>query len=78
MSDSKTVILVRTKSDRADDPTRASYQWAESVKACFQEKNWQMYDFAIDDAIRTKVEEGLKNIGSNVFLFYGHGQPEAM
>lgn len=77
MSDSKAAMLVRTRLD-ITDPTQASYQWAESVKGCFQNKGWQVYDFAVDDAIRAKVEQELKNIVSSVFLFYGHGQPDAM
>lgn len=75
MADAKTALMVRT---RSDDETYVTFQWAEAVKECFLANGWRICDFAIDDAIRTKVEDALNEGKSSVFIFYGHGLPAEM
>jgi hypothetical protein len=77
MSNSKTVLIVRTRLPREDpqipDATEYSYRWAEAVKQHFEANGWRVLDLAVDDAIRAKVEDYLQPPESYVFLFYGHG-----
>jgi len=82
MSNAKTVLLVRTRLPRQvpdnSDATESSYFWAESVKQHFEANGWQVFDLAVDDAVRAKVEKFLQRPESYLFLFYGHGKEEQM
>jgi len=77
MSNSKTVLLVRTRLPWPDE-TRISYRWAEAAKREFEVNGWQVIDLASDDAVRANVEKLLQAAESDVFLFYGHGEPDRM
>ena len=77
MSNSKTVILVRTRLPWPD-PTQISYRWAGAVKQHFEANGWRVLDLAVDDAVRENVENFLQSHESSVFLFYGHGLPVQM
>ena len=77
MPNPKTVLLIRTRLP-LPDPTQISYRWAEAVKQHFEANGWQVFDLAMDDAVRENVEELLHSRESNVFLFYGHGLPAQM
>ncbi len=74
---SKKTMLVRTKLGKGD-PTRVSYDWAESVKSYFESKDREVEDFARENAVREKVETALKNDKYGLFLFYGHGLSDKM
>ncbi len=75
MANAKHLVLVRT---RHPDASKISYKWAESVKTRFIAHGWHVTDLAINDAIRQKIEDILKNSENTVFIFYGHGMPDKM
>jgi hypothetical protein len=78
MSNSKTVLLVRTRLPWPDDTTQISCRWAEAVRQSFEANGWRVIDLGIDDAVRANVEKLLEAAQSSVFLFYGHGKPDRM
>ncbi len=59
MQDAGRALLVRTRLTESD-ATNVSYRWAGTVKEHFESKKWMVRDLAADDAVRTKVEEALK------------------
>jgi hypothetical protein len=78
MSNTRTILLVRTRLKNPNDATKVSFRWAESVKQEFEGKGWQVIDLALNNALRPKVEEALRESQSALFLFYGHGLQDSM
>ncbi len=77
MTASNKAMLVRTMLGKSD-ATRVSYDWAESAKKYMASKDFEVEDFARDNAVRNSIETALKNGALGLFLFYGHGEPDKM
>ncbi|VFM95562.1 MAG: hypothetical protein BECKG1743D_GA0114223_101278 [Candidatus Kentron sp. G] len=76
MNTEKTVILART---RHDPVTEYTHRWSEEIKSLFEGNGWQVADYEIDRATRGAVEAALKTAPpGSVFVFYGHGDPDAL
>nr|VFK31734.1 MAG: hypothetical protein BECKMB1821I_GA0114274_102634 [Candidatus Kentron sp. MB]VFK75634.1 MAG: hypothetical protein BECKMB1821H_GA0114242_102733 [Candidatus Kentron sp. MB] len=73
----KKVILVRPRSTN-DDITAHTHAWSEGVRQLFEENGWTVMDCSIEKATRESVEEALRAWSDSLFVFYGHGDEDAL
>nr|VFK61200.1 MAG: hypothetical protein BECKTUN1418D_GA0071000_11465 [Candidatus Kentron sp. TUN] len=77
MSMQKQVVLVRPR-HRDDDITTHTHAWSEEIKRLFEENDWTVTDCTTEKATREFVEKVLTAQPDSLFVFYGHGDEDAL